>query len=130
VLIVEQDLDIGLKLADLLATHGYQPVLVRSVDVAIGQLSAIRPRAIFVGLRSAEPQSQMNVGEVLLIIQTLCPFVPATTIAGRISEDLTQVVLRHSARRFVVKPVEFSQAGEVLTSEPSETAIEVDSYGA
>ena len=39
VMIVEQELDFGLKLADWLATHGYQPVFVRTVDAAINELS-------------------------------------------------------------------------------------------
>ena len=51
VMIVEQDWDFGMKLADWLAAHGYQPVLVRSVDAAIDELSDIRPQAVFVGLR-------------------------------------------------------------------------------
>ena len=46
VMIVEQDLDFGMKLADWLATHGYQPVFVRTVDAAIDELSSVRPRAI------------------------------------------------------------------------------------
>lgn len=123
VMIVEQDLEVGLKLADLLATHGYQPVFVRSVDAAIDELSAIHPRAIVVGLPSAEPQSRMNADEALLIIQTVCPLAPVATITGQIVEDLTQVVFRQGARRFVVKPVEFSQVGEVLQSELSEAAV-------
>lgn len=117
VMIVEQDLDVGLKLADRLAAHGYQPVLIRSVDAAIDELNDIHPRAIFVGLQASEPALQMNAEEVLLIIQTMCPLVPMTTIAGQINEDLTQVVFRQGARRFVVKPVECSQVGQVILSE-------------
>ncbi|MDN5940476.1 MAG: response regulator [Nitrospira sp.] len=123
VMIVEQDLDFGLKLADHLAIHGYQPVLVRSVDAAIDKLRATRPQAIFVGLQASEPQSQMNAGEVLLIIRTICPLVPVVTIAGQIIEDQTQVVFCQGAHRFVVKPVEFSQVGEMLQSELSEATV-------
>ncbi len=43
VMIVEQELDFGLKLADWLATHGYQPVFVRTVDAAIDELSGDSP---------------------------------------------------------------------------------------
>ncbi|THI88267.1 MAG: hypothetical protein CAF41_006100 [Nitrospira sp. CG24A] len=117
VMIIEQDLGVGLKLADLLATHGYQPIFVRSVDAAIDELSAIHPQAIVVGLPSAESQSRMNADEVLLIIQTICPLAPVATVAGQIVEDLTQVVFRQGARRFVVKPVECSQVGQVILSE-------------
>ncbi|MGH7216221.1 MAG: hypothetical protein ACREIG_03175 [Nitrospiraceae bacterium] len=117
VMIVEQDLDFGLKLADWLATHGYQPVFVRSVDAAIDELSGIRPQAIFVGLGCSEPASRIDIAEVLLMIQTVCPRVRTIMISGQNNEDLTQVVFRQGARRFVVKSVEFSQVIEVLLSE-------------
>lgn len=123
VMIVEQDLDFGMKLADWLATHGYQPVFVRTVDAAIDELSGVRPRAIFVGLGCSEPAARIDIAEVLLMIQTVCPRVPVTTIADQTSKDLTQVVFRQGARRFVVKPVEFSQIGEVLHSELSAATV-------
>ena len=123
VMIVEQDLDFGLKLADWLATHGYQPVFVRTVDAAIDELSGVRPRAIFVGLGCSEPAARIDIAEVLLMIQTICPRVPAITISGQTSKDLTQVVFRQGARRFVVKSVEFSQIAEVLLSELSAATV-------
>jgi DNA-binding NtrC family response regulator len=122
-MIVEQDLDFGLKLADWLATHGYQPVFVRTVDAAIAELSSVQPRAIFVGLGCSEPAAQIDIDEVLLMIQTVCPRVPVITIADEFIENLTQVVFRQGARRFVVKPVEFSQIGEVLQSELSAATV-------
>jgi DNA-binding response OmpR family regulator len=119
VMIVEEDLDFGMKLADWLATHGYQPVFVRTVEAAIDELSSVRPRAIFVGLGCSEPATRIDIAEVLLMIQTVCPSVPVSTRADQTSDDLTQVVFRQGARRFVVKPVEFSQVGEVLQVELS-----------
>lgn len=116
VMIVEQDWDFGMKLADWLAAHGYQPVLVRDVDAAIAELSDIRPQAVFVGLRDSTRQAQMNVGEVVLMIQTICPLVPVITMADEASQVQTQVVFRQGGRSFLVKPAEFSQIGEVLHS--------------
>jgi DNA-binding NtrC family response regulator len=116
VMIVEQDWDFGMKLADWLAAHGYQPVLVRDVDAAIAQLSDIHPQAIFVGLQDSTRQAQMNVGEVVLMIQTICPLVPVITMADEASQVQTQVVFRQGGRSFLVKPVGFSQIGEVLKS--------------
>jgi DNA-binding NtrC family response regulator len=129
VLIVEQDLDFGMKLADWLATHGYQPVFVRTVQAAIGVLSGFRPQAIFFGLGCSELTAQIDRSEVLLLIQTVCPCVPVIGIAGQTSEDLTQVLFRQGVRRFLVKPVEFSQIGEVLQSELRAPTVEVASYG-
>jgi DNA-binding NtrC family response regulator len=123
VMIVEQDWDFGMKLADWLAAHGYQPVLVRSVDVAIDELSAIRPQAVFVGLRASKPQAQMNADEVLLMIQTICPLVPVITMAEEANQAQTQIVFRQGGRSFLVKPVEFSQIGEVLQSALSAATV-------
>jgi len=116
VMIVEQDWEFGMKLADWLASHGYQPVLVRSVDAAINEISDIRPQAVFVGLRASKPQAQMNANEVLLMIQTICPLVPVITMANEASQVQTQIVFRQGCRSFLVKPVEFSQIDEVLQS--------------
>ncbi len=123
VMIVEQDWDFGMKLADWLEAHGYQPVLVRSVDAAIDELSAIRPQAVFVGLRASKPQAQMNADEVLLMIQTICPLVPVNTMADEASQAQTQIVSRQGGRSFLVKPVEFSQIGEVLRSALSASTV-------
>jgi len=123
VMIVEQDWDFGMKIADRLAAHGYQPVLVRSVDAAIDELSEIRPQAVFVGLQSSKPQPRMNSGEVLLMIQTICPLVPVITMADEASQAQTQIVFRQGGRSFLVKPVEFSQIGEVLQSALSAATV-------
>ena len=123
VMIVEQDLNFGMKLADWIATHGYQPVFVRTVDAAIDELSRVRPRAIFVGLGCSEPAARIDIAEILLMIQTVCPRVPVITIADQTREALTQVVFRQGVRRFLVKPVEFSQIGELLQSELSAATL-------
>jgi DNA-binding NtrC family response regulator len=130
VMIVEQDLDFGMKLADWLATHGYQPVLLRTVEAAIGELNDIRPQAIFIGLRSPESGPQVDAFEVLLLIQTICPLVPVITIGDQADEDFAELVFRQGVRRFLVKPVEFSQIGHVLQSELSAATASVGSYGA
>ncbi|HSL02544.1 MAG TPA: response regulator [Nitrospiraceae bacterium] len=123
VMIVEQDWDFGIKLADWLASQGYQPVLTRTIDAAIGEFSSVRPQAIFVGFRSSDPQRQMNVGEVLLMIQTICPLMPIMAMADEANQVHTQIVFRQGVRRFLVKPVEFSQIGEVLQSELSVASV-------
>lgn len=123
VMIVEQDLDFGMKLADWLASRGYQPVFVRSVDAAITELSGVHPRAIFVGLGCSEAGARIDIAEVLLMIQTVCPCEPVITMSGQTNGDVTQVVFRQGARRFMVKSVEFSQVTEVLLSELSAATV-------
>ena len=117
VMIVEQDLEFGLKLADWLATHGNHPALISTVNAAIDGLAGFRPQAVFVGLGCSAPAAHVNMVEILLLIQTICPSVPVIMMADQIHEDLTQVVFRQGVRRLLVKPVEFSHIGEVLRSE-------------
>ncbi|HKO31412.1 MAG TPA: hypothetical protein VJU54_09750 [Nitrospiraceae bacterium] len=119
VMIVEQDMDFGIKLADWLAAHSYQPVLVRSVDAAIEELREISPQIVFVGRGHSDPTPQDGISELLLLIQTLCPGVPVITIADQTSEDLTHVVFRQGIHHGLVKPVEFTQISHVLRSELS-----------
>ena len=123
VMIMEQDLDFGLKLADWLATHGYHPVFVRTVDAAIDGLSGFRPQAVFVGLGCSAPAAQIYMFEILLLIQAICPSTPVIMMGDQTSEDLTHVVFRQGVRRFLVKPVEFSQIGDVLHSELSAATV-------
>src|SRR5437867_4222983 len=100
-MVVEEDWDFGIKLADRLAAEGYHPVLFRSVDVAIAELRSIRPRAILIGRRCAEPAAQVDTTEALRLIQTITARVPVTTLAETVDEDLTTIVVRYGARRFV-----------------------------
>ncbi len=122
VMIVEQDQEFGLKLADWLATHGYHPVFIRTVNAAIDGLAGFKPKAVVVGLSCSARAARVDMVEVLLLIQTICPSVPVIMMADQTSEDLTHVVFRQGVRRFLVKPVEFSHIGEVLQSELSAVA--------
>ena len=124
VMIVEQDLEFGLKLADWLATHGYHPAFISTANAAIDGLAGFRPQAVFVGLGSTRA-ARVDMVEIFLLIQTICPSVPVIIMADQTSEDLTQVVFRQGVRRLLVKPVEFSRIGEVLQSELSAATVSV-----
>jgi len=113
-IIVEEEWEFGTKLADGLVAGGYRPVVFRFIDDAIAELRSIRPRVIFVGRRSSEPAAQANTTEAFLLIDALLARVSMNTIADTVDEDLTTVVVRHGARRFLFKTVKFSQVGPVL----------------
>ena len=123
VMIVEQDANFGIELADWLAVHSYQPVLVRSVDAAIEELREISPQVVFVGRGHPEPAPQNGISELLLLIQTLCPGVPVITIADQTSEDLTHDVFRQGIHHVLVKPIEFTQISHVLQPELSSATV-------
>lgn len=123
VMIVEQDAGFGITLADWLAVHGYQPVLVQSVDAAIEELQEISPQVVFVGRGHPEPAAQNGISELLLLIQTLCPGVPVITIADQTTEDLTNEVFRQGIHHVLVKPIEFTQISHVLKPELNSATV-------
>lgn len=123
VMIVEQDAGFGIKLADWLAVHGYQPVLVRSVDAAIEELREISPQVVFVGRSHPEPAAQNCISELLLLIQTLCPGVPVITIADQTSEHLTHDGFPQGIHHVLIKPIEFTQISHVLRPELSSATV-------
>ena len=49
VVIVDRDLDFGLKLADCLASSGYHAVLGRSLAAVLDDLGEMQPGAILLG---------------------------------------------------------------------------------
>jgi DNA-binding NtrC family response regulator len=105
VMIVEPDVNIGINLTDWLAAHGYQAVLVRSVEEVIEELSNIRPQLVFVGGGHSEPGAQIEISEILRLIRTGCPGVPMITIADRTTDDMTQGMFRQEVHHALVRPV-------------------------
>ena len=61
VVIVDRDLDFGLKLADCLASSGYHAVLGRSLDAMLEDLDELKPDAI---LLSSDPRDQDKGGHL------------------------------------------------------------------
>ena len=55
VVIVDRDLDFGLKLADCLASSGYHAVLGRSLDAMLEDIGEMQPGAILLMWRKASP---------------------------------------------------------------------------
>jgi len=105
VMIVEPDVNLGINLTDWLAAHGYQAVLVRSVEEVTEELSDIRPQLVFVGGGHSRPGAQIEISEILRLIRTGCPGVPMITIADRTTDDMTQGMFRHEVYHALVKPV-------------------------
>ena len=104
VMIVEPDVNIGIKLADWLMAHGYQAVLIRSVEAAIEELRDIRIRLVFVGGGHSEPAALIEISEILRVIRTTCPGAPMLTIADWANEDVTQIVFREGVDHVLVRP--------------------------
>lgn len=98
-------MNIGINLTDWLAAHGYQAVLVRSVEEIIKELSDIRPRLVFVGGGHSEPRGQIEMSEIFRLIRTVCPGLPMITIADRTNDDMTQSMFCQEVHHGLVQPV-------------------------
>ena len=117
VMIVDRDMDFGIKLADWLATHGYQAVLVRSAEAAIDECPNLQPQAIFIGLGHAEPTASLNLRRLFRAIETACPRVPMVTMGHRVIGNLIQVVTGGGIRHVLVHPFECMHIGRLLQAE-------------
>ena len=90
VMIVEADVNIAITRADWLAPHGYQAVLVRSVEGVIEKLSYLRPQLVFVGRDHSKRSAQIEISQIVQLIRTVCPGVPMITIEDRGHKNKTE----------------------------------------
>lgn len=119
VLIVDHDLDYGIKLADWLASQRYQVVLVRSLQTAIPEFLDIRPGAVLVGLAQTESAFPLDLQRLFRVIETACTHVPVIIMGHPTSGVLTNIVYSGSLRHLhlPIKPVELTYLGRLLQSE-------------
>ena len=80
VVIVDRDLDFGLKLADCLASSGYHAVLGRSLDAMLEDLSEMRPGAILLSSDPRDHEIGANGAETLRTVKALCPQAPVIAL--------------------------------------------------
>lgn len=104
VMVVEPDVNSGINLTDWLAAHGYQAVLVRSIEEVIEELSDIRPQLVCIGGGHSEHKTQIEISEILRLIRTVCPGVPMITIADRTNDDMTEGMFRQNIHHVLVQP--------------------------
>ncbi|MFZ3012925.1 MAG: hypothetical protein WA045_04380 [Nitrospira sp.] len=119
ILIVDHDWEYGITLADWLAAHGYQAVLVRSMQTAIDECRDLRPQAIFIGLSPSEPVITLTLRRLFRRIKITCPHVPVVTMGGPASGNQTEIPNGGSLRHLhlPIKPVELTYIGRLLQSE-------------
>lgn len=115
VMIVDTDWNLGIKLADWLAAHGYQPVLHRSYNDALAEVNSIRPEAIIMAVDSCSLTEQADVSELLFRLQTVCPDLPIIAIADTTTGTMTPFG-DYSDVHLLVKPVDFLEVDRLLRS--------------
>ena len=92
VMVVEPDVNIAITRADWLAPHGYQAVLVQSIEGVIEKLSYFRPQLVFVGRDHSDPLAQIEISKIVQLIRTVCPGVPMITIEDGVHETTKAIV--------------------------------------
>ena len=80
VMIVDPELQFGLKLADCLATNGYHAVLVRDLQSMLTELREIQPEAILLSSDSCEEKRGTAELDTLRALNVLCPQAPILTV--------------------------------------------------
>ena len=119
ILIVDHDLEYGIKLADWLAAHAYQAVLVRSLETASDECRELRPQAVFIGLSFSEPVATLSLRRLFRTIKTTSPHVPVITMGSQTNGDQADIPNSGSLRHLhlPLKPLEFTYIGRLLRSE-------------
>ena len=119
VMIVDHDLEYGIKLADWFAVHGYQAVLVRSMETAIDECRDLRPHAVFIGLNFSEPVATLDLRRLFRTIKATSPHVPIVTMGAQSSGNQVDIPNSGSLRHLhlPIKPLEFTYIGRLLRSE-------------
>jgi DNA-binding response OmpR family regulator len=126
ILIVEEDMDFGIRLADWLASHRYQAVLVRSLQAAGMEFLEILPDAVVVGLTQTGSAFPINLQKLFRVVETACTPVPVITIGNRTCGVLTSLLHGGAFRHLnlPIKPIEFTYIGRLLRSELNAATVE------
>lgn len=117
VMIVEHDLEFGITLADWLAAHGYQAVLVRSVESAIDECRELKPQGVFIGLGRSEPTTPITLRRLLRTIEQVCPGISVITMGDQANEKLIRISTGRGIRQVLVHSIGFTHIGRLLQAE-------------
>ncbi|HJR78036.1 MAG TPA: hypothetical protein VJ805_13730 [Nitrospiraceae bacterium] len=80
VVIVDRNMDFGLKLADCLASSGYHAVLGRSLDAILDDLDELKPGAILLSSDLWDRERSDDGADTLRTVKALCPEVPVLSL--------------------------------------------------
>ena len=105
VLIVERDVRMALIRARWVATHGYEAMLIHTVEGLIETLGYFRPQLVIVGQDQCKSSAQNEISQIVGLIRTVCPGVPMITIEDRTHEDTTEVMFHQGNDHVPVIPV-------------------------
>jgi CheY-like chemotaxis protein len=112
VLVVEDEIEVGLVFRDLLLELGHEPVLARSAEAAVGSLQDAKPDAVILDMDVPGVS-----GRDFLQLRPIREFgLPIVAVSGVATEAEARECLRLGAFDFVGKPVPVEQLRVVLAS--------------
>lgn len=107
VMIVDPEWQLGLKLADCLATSGYQAVLVRTLESMMDEIGEIQPDAILLSSDASVEERARQAAETIRIVNTLCPQAYVLALAEPIQKSRDsqrpQTATSHKRPTFIVQ---------------------------
>ncbi len=117
VLIATHDLGFGIKLADWLAVHGYQAVLIRSWLTMIDECRDLRPRAIVIDLSRREQPASPSYKETLRAIEATCPRAVVVVMGDACDTSPVREGQDTTLHYIQTPPADFTHIGRLLHSE-------------
>ena len=91
VMIVDSEMQFGLKLADCLATRGYHAVLVRDLESTLAELGEIQPEAIVFSHDSGGSHRGTPEMDALRTVNALCPQAPVLALTQPLGQTVSGV---------------------------------------
>ena len=117
VVIVDRNLDFGLKLADCLASSGYHAVLGRSLDAILDDLSEMQPDAILLSPDLWDQGSAGNETETLRTVKALCPEAPVISVMKPTHDTFVDFRSKHGAGDECLEPSKINRVEELLRTQ-------------
>ena len=117
VMIVDPELQFGLKLADCLATNGYHAVLVRDLHSMLTDLREIQPEAILLSSDSCDEQQRTAEFDTLRALNALCPQTPVLTVVEPVRDAVVALSPPQDARQSRPAPLAHHRVEELLRAQ-------------
>jgi DNA-binding NtrC family response regulator len=117
VVIVDRNLDFGLKLADYLASSGYHAVLGRSLDAILHDLSEMQPDAILLSPGLWDQGIAGNETETLRTVKALCPEAPVISVMKPVHDTSTGLRSKRGASGNCAEPSKINRVEELLRTQ-------------
>jgi DNA-binding response OmpR family regulator len=119
ILVVDQNTDSALRLADWIAADGYEAIIAPQVSEALELLNRIEPDAILLDLHL----QVMSGMEMLRLIRTGYPRLPVITMTDLTFHNLAIRSTKAGASAFLLKPLDRYHVSALLRAEIQRSSL-------